>query len=121
METTYLNPLNNWTRESIPAEIINKAEERIAWLNSSDNGYKRGLESRLISVNFSDIVTRLSGNLNNRDTADKVTFVQWSYTVEVVIKVFKNGKEKTRKETYFLAESEVARDEVGQWLNPEND
>lgn len=120
METTYLNPLNNWKRESIPAEIITLAESRVAWLNSSDNGYKRGIKTLLKSVQVGSEKLELQPNPKNIDTANTVKIREWSYTVEVITKIFKNGKVKSYDTTYFLYRELLEVEEVGGYKNPNN-
>ena len=119
MNNTFWNELTNKT-EIIPVEIIANAETRIAWANNSENYYKRGIETRLVSVQVSRIVTRLQGNQNNRDTADVVKIREWSYTCDVVTKKFKNGKEKVSRQTYFLYEEKLETLETGSYYNPDN-
>lgn len=119
MNNTFWNELTNKT-EDIPADIIANAEARISWCNNSENSYKRGIETRLVSVQVNRIVTRLQGNQNNRDTADVVKIREWSYTCDVVIKKFKNGKEKLSRQTYFLRDEKLETLEVGSYYNPDN-
>lgn len=117
METTYLNPLNNWTRESIPAEIIAEAEKRVAWDNDPNNGYRHGIETILKSVQPNRIVEQLRGNPNNRDVADTVKVREWSYTVDVVTKIYKNGKKKSYTVTYYCYTETLEVLEVGGYYN----
>lgn len=120
MNTSYWNEITNKT-ESIPTEIIAEAESRIAWANNPNNGYKQGIETRLVSIQPSRIVTRLRGNQNNRDTADVVKVREWGYTEEVVLKKYKNGKEKKSIRTYYLYTEDLETLEVGNYYNPDND
>lgn len=120
MKTTYLNSLNNFKIESIPAEIVAVAEARVAWDNDPSNGYRRGINTELISIQPGNVKTELQPNSKNIDTADTVKIRNWSYTVLVTDKVFKNGNKKQHEETYFLYRETIEVLEVGGYYNPNN-
>lgn len=119
MQTTYLNPIT-WKTENIPAEIIALAESRVEWANNSENGYKRGIQTILKSVQVGSEKAELQPNQNNIDTADTVKIRNWSYTEEVITKIFKNGKIKSYTVTYFLYREVLEVLEVGGYKNPNN-
>ena len=120
MNKTYCNPLNNWKVENIPAEIIALAESRVAWANNPENGYRKGIQTILKSVQVGSAKSELQPNPKNIDTADTVKIREWSYTVDVITKVFKNGKVKSYEATYFLYREILEVLEIGGYKNPNN-
>ena len=117
--TTYLNPIT-WKTEQIPAEILAMAEKHMAHANDPKNGYKRGIQTELVSIQVHNVTTELVPNPRNIDTADTCKMMNWTFTEKVTLKVYKNGKTKTSVCTYHLYSQTIEVLEVGGYKNQNN-